>query len=175
MKRKIKIPEMKKEDIVKWYATIRPIVYHNETPVFLRKLTEDELTNVSYTGLNEMGDYGENVDLSEMSVLADVKMLHRWGYYAYFKPSVGEVIRQIPKELLSKVVAFQIIHVASMSIFKPEFNAGYHVSVVRLYQERGTNEKAEEVTNYPDENSVLPIGMSATEFKQMKELHEMLA
>lgn len=36
-------------------------------------------------------------------------MLHGYGYYGLFKPSVGEIIRQIPKDLLEKVVAFEII------------------------------------------------------------------
>ena len=76
---------------------------------YLRKLSERELTHVAYTWLTEAIDYAEKVDFTKLSVLEDIKMLHGYGYYGLFKPSVGEVIRQIPKDLLEKVVAFEII------------------------------------------------------------------
>ena len=72
-------------------------------------LWTEELTNVAYTFLNEPTDYADKVDFTKLSVLEDRKMLHGWGYYGFFKPSVGEVIRQIPKDSLEKVVAFEII------------------------------------------------------------------
>ena len=175
MERKIEIPEMKKENIVKWYATIRPIVINEGKPVFMRQLKDKELTDVAYIWLNEDGDYGEKVDFTKLSVLADVKMLHDCGYYGLFKPSVGEVISQIPNELLEKAVAFQIIYKpydwADFNLFRPDFDAGYHVSVVRLYQPKDdSNPATEEVINYPNEESTLPIGMSEDEFKKLKEL-----
>ena len=175
MERKIDIPKMKSEDIVKWYSTIKPIVYHDGKPVYMRELTDKELTNVAYTWLNYENDYADTVDFSKLSVLADVKMLHGWGYYGLFKPSVGEVIRQIPSEMLENVVAFQIIyspHTSSdFGLFKPEFDAGFHVSVVRLYQAKDdTNEVAEPVGEYPNEDSSLPVGMTEKEFQNVKTL-----
>jgi hypothetical protein len=62
---------------------------------------------------------------------------HSWGHYSLFKPSIAEVLAQIPAEHLNQVVAFEIV-------VKPEtaedlnkdleaLNAGYHVATTRLY------------------------------------------
>lgn len=169
MKRKFEIPKMSTEEITRWYATIKPIV-NGDT--YLRELSAEELTNVAYTWLNETTDYAEKVDFSKLSVLEDVKMLHGWGYYGYFKPSVGEVIRQIPKEYLEKVVAFEIIEcaIAMNSTFKDELNAGFHVSIVRLYQAKDAkNEAAHQITKYPTKDSKIPIGITEEEFKELFE------
>lgn len=106
MKRKYEISQMSDKDIAHLYENIRPIVKRD---TYLRKLSERELTHVAYTWLTEAIDYAEKVDFTKLSVLEDIKMLHGYGYYGLFKPSVGEVIRQIPKDLLEKVVVFEII------------------------------------------------------------------
>ena len=182
MERKIRIPVMEDNEITKWYETIKPIVNYktDETlklnSVYLRELTEEELSNISYTWLTKE-NYADKVDYSKLSVLADVKMLHRWSYYGYFKPSVGEIIRQIPKKMLEKVVAFEIIYSpddwSDFNLFKEEFDESYHVSVVRLYQAKDDSNIAAEkiMTEYPSkEDTVPPIGMSDEEFHQLKDL-----
>ena len=175
MERKFEIPEMSIEEIAKWHKTIKPIVHKNVTPCYLRKLSEKELTNTAYTFLRGHKDYAENVDFSQLSVLADVKMLHRWGHYAYFKPSVGEVIRQIPKEYLEKVVAFEIISapVGMNSIYNAELNAGFHVSIVRLYQAKNdANEAATPINCWPNADSKCPLLMNEQDFEKIMELIE---
>lgn len=167
MERKFEIPKMNNAEIARWYATINPIVGHD---TYLRRLSADELTSVAYTWLNKPSDYSDKVDFSKLSVLEDIKMLHGYGSYALFKPSVGEVIRQIPKEHLKKVIAFEIIDgaIAMNSTFNAELNAGFHVSIVRLYQAKDdTNEVAHPITGYPTNDSKLPIGMTEEEFKEL--------
>lgn len=174
MEEKIIIPMMEKDEIAKWYKNIRPIVNYksknncNKKQVYLRKLKNNELTDLSYTWLQNEKDYAEQVEYEKLSALADVKMIHRFGLYGLFKPSVGEVICQIPKELLPKVVAFEIIYNpinnSDFNLFKKEFDAGFHVSVVRLYQV-----KCNEL--YPrNEDIMQPIGMTKEEFEKFKEL-----
>ncbi len=161
---------MSNEEIARWYQTIKPIVKRD---TYLRELTAHELTGTAYTWLNEPTDYADRVDFSRLSVLEDRKMLHRWGYYGFFKPSVGEVIRQIPKEYLEKVVAFEIIDgaIAYNSTFNAELNAGFHVSIVRLYQAKDdTNEAAQPIKEYPTSNSQTPAGMTEEEFRECREL-----
>lgn len=182
MERKIRIPVMEDDEITKWYETIKPIVNYktDETlklnSVYLRPLTEEELSNISYTWLTKE-NYADEVDYSKLSVLADVKMLHSWSYYGYFKPSVGEIIRQIPKKMLEKVVAFEIIYSpddwSDFNLFKEEFDESYHVSVVRLYQAKDdSNIAAEKVmTEYPSKEDTVPtIGMLDEEFHQLRDL-----
>ena len=167
MERKFEIPQMSNEKIAHWYETINPIVKHN---TYLRELSADELTGTAYTWLNEPSDYADKVDFSKLSVLEDRKMLHGCGYYGFFKPSVGEVIRQIPKEYLEKVVAFEIIDgaIAMNSTFNAELNAGFHVSIVRLYQAKDdTNEAAYQITKYPTSDSKVPVGMTEEEFAEL--------
>ena len=167
MKRKFEIPKMSDAEIARLYAIIKPIVGHD---TYLRGLSANELTGSAYTWLNEPSDYADKVDFSKLSVLEDRKMLHGYGYYGFFKPSVGEVIRQIPKEHLNKVVAFEIIDgaIAMNSTFNAELNAGFHVSIVRLYQAKDdTNEAAHPITEYPTIDSKLPVGMTEEEFKEL--------
>lgn len=167
MKKKFEIPEMSEEEIAHWYETISPIV---NSDTYLRKLSSKELSGVAYTWLTDPSDYGNKVDFSKLSVLEDRKMLHTWAYYGFFKPTVGEVIRQIPKDLLSKVVAFEIIDgaIGMHGTFGAELNAGYHVSIVRLYQAKDeTNEAAQQITYYPTKGTKVPVGMTRKEFRSL--------
>lgn len=172
MKRKFKIPNMSNKDVANWYANIKPIVDNEGTPNYLRELKDYELGN-AITFLQPT-DYADKVDFSKLSVLGDVKMLHRYSYVGFFKPSVKEIISQIPSDMIEKVVAFEMIYTSDSiidlnDIFNEEIHQGFHVSVVRLYQTKNdTNEKAEPVQEYPVKESTLPIGMSKKQFHQLK-------
>ena len=169
MEKKFQIPEMSTDEISKWYLTIKPIV-RKKKAFYLRELSERELTHIAYTWLNGSEDYSAPVDFNKLSILADVKMLHSWGYYGYFKPSVGEVIRQIPKEYLEKTIAFEILAgaIGMNSIYNEELNAGFHVSVVRLYQARNnTTEAVTPVTSWPSKGDKCPLGMKQEDFKTL--------
>ncbi|MBR4110344.1 MAG: hypothetical protein IKK43_01465 [Clostridia bacterium] len=173
MSETIKLNMLDEQVIEKWYERIRPIVLFGGKPFFMRQLTPHELSGVSYLWLNDMNDYDTEVNLADYSVLADVKMLHRYGFYGFFKPSVAEIISQIPEELLPEVVAFQIIYSPDtcddLNLFKKEVDAHYHVSVVRLYKKKGEKDTpAELLSEYPTSDSTLPIGMSPEKFEQLK-------
>lgn len=175
MERKLEIPKMSDEDIAKRYETIKPIVSKNGKAVWLRKLSSGELSYKVYMSLDKEGDYAGDVNFSNLSPLADVKILHRYGYYGFFKPSVGEVLAQIPNEMLHKVTAFEMIYspstCADFNVFNKEFHSGYHVSIVRLYQPKDdTNEAAEQIERYPTKESVTPVGMTEEEFQKLKAL-----
>lgn len=173
MSETIKLNLLDEQVIEKLYEKIRPIVLFHQDPFFMRQLTPHELSAVSYLWLNDINDYAEEVNLADYSVLADVKMLHRYGFYGFFKPSVAEVISQIPEELLPETIAFQIIYSPDtcddLNLFKKEVDAHYHVSVVRLYKKKGEQDApAKLLTKYPTANSPLPIGMSTEKFEQLK-------
>jgi hypothetical protein len=69
--------------------------------------------------------------------ICDITTYHSWSYYGFFKPSIAEVLAQIPEEHLDKVVAFEIVQKPeSMEDMRREseaFNAGFHVAKTRLY------------------------------------------
>lgn len=171
MEQKFEIPDMSIEEITKWYANINPIIQVCGTSFYLRDLSQEELSHRAYTYLNKPWDLLRAVDYNKLSVIADVKMLHRWSYYGNFKPSVSEVISQIPKHLLNKVVAFEIIvgAIGMNSIYRAELNAGFHVSVVRLYQEKINGmQPASPIDCWPTKYSLLPLGMTESDFKEIK-------
>jgi len=57
---------------------------------------------------------------------------HTWAYYGFFKPTIAEVLAQIPEQLLDKVVAFQTL--ASVEI--DNIVGDYHVAITILYKKR---------------------------------------
>ena len=69
--------------------------------------------------------------------LRDIRTYHTYAYYGFFKPSIAEVIAQIPQELLDQVVAFEIIKhpetAADLHEEQKALDAGYHVATTRLY------------------------------------------
>ena len=173
MEQKFQIPKMSTEEIAKWYSTIKPIVRKNGKSNYLRELSLNELTKTSYTWLTNPKDYAEVVDYSKLSVITDVKMLHTYGYYGFFKPSVGEVIQQIPKRFLKDVVAFEILDgaIAMNSIYREELNAGYHVSVVRLYRTITTSHlPAIPINCWPNKYSKRPLNMLDSDFRKIMNL-----
>lgn len=177
MERKIEIPEMDCSELLRLAKGIRPIVYFkHSTPVYLRPLEDFELIYAAYTWLNHPSDYGAKVDYSKLSILADVKMIHTYVKFHMVQPTVGEVIRQIPKSLLERTVAFEIIYCpksfSDFRTFASEFKAGYHVSVVRLYQDKDNNNVPATQPDdfWPTKTSPLPIGMSESTFKWLRRL-----
>ena len=155
---------MSKRTILKWSKEIRPIVKHNGFLEYLRPLTKKEVLSIWYTSLKKDNDYGERVDFSEISLLTDVKM--SGGCVA--RPCVAEIIEQIPKELLPKVVAFYMVYsqVYSDNRF---FNKEEAVIIVRLFQAKDeTVGRAKNIRNYPQDSNITPIGMTDDEFKKFK-------
>ncbi len=69
--------------------------------------------------------------------LCDITTYHTYNYYGLFKPSIAQVIAQIPEEHIDKVVAFEIIICpetsADLNDYNKELNEGYHVATTRLY------------------------------------------
>ena len=172
MQQKFFIPTMSNEEILKWSQNIKPIVCYNGDRRYLRELSIEELTKHSYLWLKSPEDFSETVDFSKIGILADVKMLHSYSYHGFFKPSVGEIIRQIPEELRNVTVAFEIIYSPygqpDFDIFKDEFNQHYHVSIVRLYQNYGIGvSEATKILEYPTKTSCLPMLMEVEKFKKL--------
>jgi len=136
---KIEIPFMSDNEIANYYKTIKPIKRFNSIPFYLRELTDKELTEICYTWIEKDSKFTE-VDINQLSVLKELNILHKYCIYGIFKPSVGEVISQIPKELLNQVVAFEIIkhsgNVTDFGLYCEEFNDDFQVSTVRLYSKK---------------------------------------
>lgn len=97
-----------------------------------KKYTLEQIKGESYIWSKEK--FTKEVDVSNLKILTHVKMLHGYGYYGFFKPSIAEILSQIPKEYIEDTVAFEIIDTYPMS--GDAFDDGYHTSSVRLYVRR---------------------------------------
>jgi len=69
--------------------------------------------------------------------ICDIETFHTYGYYGFFKPSIAEVISQIPEEYLDEVAAFETSTDCSMDYV----NDGYHATMTTLYRKRNGRRK----------------------------------
>lgn len=74
---------------------------------------------------------------TDLKPLCDITTYHTYGYQGLFKPSIAEVLAQIPAEYLDGVVAFEIVDspktVDDLNREHKALNAGYHVATTQLY------------------------------------------
>ena len=124
------IPKVPKERIQELSELIRPVVQFDGKGG--RYIKPVDLFGIAYTWDPEPEDRATG-----LVSLCDITTYHSYGYHGFFKPSIAEVLAQIPNEYVGKVVAFEIVE-------KPEtaddlnrhieaLNAGYHVAKTRLY------------------------------------------
>lgn len=77
---------------------------------------------------------GKAVGLKKVS---SIQTFHSYGYYSFFKPSLAEVLSQIPEQYLDgSVVAFETIGPRDISDIKKQWDvvqAGFHVAETILY------------------------------------------
>lgn len=137
---KVSIPKISKEELLARYQRIKPIVDIDGIKYFIREFKEDELRKISYLW-NKDEDKREVVDMDQyVQTGEDFECIHAYGYYALFKPSIEEVLAQIPKSYIDYVDAFEIIDYprTSKDFNKNRivFDNGFHISTVRLYRKR---------------------------------------
>lgn len=68
--------------------------------------------------------------------LRTILTLHGYGYHGMFKPSMAEVVRQIPEDLLPHVTAYHINgpkNADDLNHDHDALNEGYHVATAVLY------------------------------------------
>ena len=128
------IPEISDEKLKKLARKIKPIVRDEKN--VLRYIKSVDLRNIAYTWSPVF-----TKKAPEFSVITDTTTYHTWGYYGFFKPSIAEVIAQIPPRYLDRVCAFEIIkspeNISEVFGEQEALNAGYHVAITRLYEKSG--------------------------------------
>ena len=134
------IPWISKKEIIERYSHIKPVVKKDGNLYWSRVFDEDKIFKTSYL----FCDGGEKpVKEDELVPIPDkdFRCLHGYAYWGIFKPSIAEVLTQISPEVVDSVVAFEIIASPKTAddfsrdkFTTAAFNAGYHVSTVRLYK-----------------------------------------
>lgn len=127
-------------DIKKFYQKMEIIIRDKcSYPYFLRQLSDSEIINSNLIWFNQPKDYYKEVNFSQFSVLTDIKVLiPYYNHPRLFNPTVREIISQIPESFEKNAVAFEMIVFpkveSDMLLYPKEFEAGFHVCTVRLYQ-----------------------------------------
>lgn len=100
----VSIPEITEEELKVRYKRIKPIVEIEGKKYLLREYTQEELREKSYIWDLEHDKRGEvNIDEYVPLVDYDFECIHKYGYYGFFKPSIAEVLAQIPQDLAGLV------------------------------------------------------------------------
>lgn len=159
------------------YEQIKPLVRYQGKFIVNTNLSKDDMFSYDWTWPRGMWLYFKeynDIDMSTLSILADIKVLYPI-YQA--EPYAGDILLQISEEMLNKTKYFCKMYSAGKGdkdIFKKEFEEGYAVAVIRLYQEKNENSKPANGNwgFYPDKDATLPIGMTEEEFEELKKLIE---
>ena len=133
-KAEIRIPQITDRELKTLYARIKPVVRGSqlddgELAEFIGRWTEENKAGRSETAalkkaapkslfwIKEVDP--ENIAFtwepkaagvaSGLKKIGSIITYHTYGYYGCFKPSIKEVLAQIPKELLAKVCAFETV------------------------------------------------------------------
>jgi len=128
------IPAISNTKLAKLCARIRPIVTFPE--LGKRYISFVDPRNVSYL----WDPTATNEEVEGIAELKAITTYHTFGFYGLFKPSIAEVIAQIPEDLLDQVVAFEIIKspedAEDLKRERKATSAGYHVAVTMLYRKK---------------------------------------
>ena len=131
-----------KEEALMLAKRIRPVMTRTANGKFKMLLVDKKLDgdkhwvdggkiyNQSYTfnDLRQIYDKAEN-----LTEVATINTYHRCGYPALLKPSVYEVLYQIPQDLLDKVVAFELFSPSNYMNDIYDSNIDRHRLVCVLY------------------------------------------
>lgn len=137
------IPKLEKNQLLKLYKKIKPIVTCDGYKYFLDNLSLDDLTSLSFLSLTRTNQKRifENCERVNISNLEEVKSficLHKYGFSLSFRPSVNEVLSQIPSEYIDEVQAFEIIEEPEFPFYLNRYtNKPYHFSKVMTYKKQG--------------------------------------
>jgi hypothetical protein len=123
------IPTITDDELKAMAERIKPVVRSGKVLFYIKEV---DLKNIAYTWSPEITDRA-----TDLKPLKEITTYHRYGYYGFFKPSIAEVLAQIPTELRETVVAFEITNspetAADLNAHQTAVNDGYHVAVTQLY------------------------------------------
>jgi hypothetical protein len=126
------IPKIDDKDLKALAARIKPVACKKRGGAKYYITGKIDLRGESYLWDPKFGE--EATDLTE---LMQIRTYHTYGYYGFFKPSIAEVIAQIPVPVRDQVVAFEITgqptEAADLNEQRQALNAGLHVALTTLY------------------------------------------
>jgi hypothetical protein len=156
----VRIPPISDERIAELSAQIRPVVRMARVRVRVKHYsngaTRIKLYRSAYRGKWQPWPAGElyyimpvnargiafpwspkrDVLAEGLIEIARITTLHTYAYHGFFKPTIAEVLSQIPEEYLGQVIAFETHGPETADDLNSEWellNEGYHVAETILY------------------------------------------
>lgn len=133
----LEIPKIDNQKLLTLYRILKPIVTVEDMKYLLREYTIGELRYRSYIWTIKE-DKTEEINPSSLEMVEDFPCLHAYNERGIFKPSVAEILAQIPIESIREADVFEIIEKPetwSDIVRYPEVTgSGYHLSKVRSYK-----------------------------------------
>lgn len=125
----ITVPPITDERLAELAARIKPVVQFKGRRHYIAPV---DLRGEAYTWAPRLAE-----EAPPLVTLGEFQTYHAYGYYGMFKPSVAEVLAQVPAEHAAQAVAFEIVvwpeTSADLNQYLEALNAGYHVATTRLY------------------------------------------
>lgn len=122
------IPKIAPKRITELLKQIRPCVRRDDKLHFIQPV---DPRKVAFTWDPKLAG-----EAPEMPIIGKIRTLHTYGYHGFFKPSIAEVLAQIPEDLLPNVGAFETNGPETASDLDREreaLHAGFHVAETILY------------------------------------------
>lgn len=118
------VPKISDERLAKLSPRIKPVV-EKDGKLFYIKDVNPRTTAFTW-------DPTPTVEAEDLVRLTTIPTRHTFGAPAFFKPSIAEVLAQIPLEYLDDVVAFETL---SDNLLARDIRNGWHITTTILYQE----------------------------------------
>ena len=126
------IPLLPKDELAFRCAHIKAIIKGK----IVKVESEDDYFNISYIWDPKF----TKEKIPALEVIAEIHTFHAYGYYGLFKPSIAEVVAQIPSEIsFEQIYGFEILDempkdANDLNKYIHYTNAGYHVARTVLYK-----------------------------------------
>lgn len=134
------IPKVPEEHIRELADKIKPVVrfaHGAEGPFLSAKGFPYYIEPVDLFRIAYAWDPKPTEEATQFKPICDITTFHTYAYYGFFKPTIAEVLSQIPDEYLDTVIAFEIVGqpetATDLNREREALNAGYHVATTRLY------------------------------------------
>ena len=137
--KELSIPQISDEELMRRYLKIKPIAEVGDAKYWLRNYSIDEMRNTSYFWNlfpDKRKPIGKDLYTHDYH---EFECLHSFGSFGFFKPTIAEVLAQIPEDALKHftIDAFEIIgrptSNGDFNMYRKALDQGFHVSIVRLY------------------------------------------
>jgi len=131
-----RIPALKDAELKHLSKRIEPLVEKDNE---LRRIKKCDLKTIAFMWSPKFKGVADDVE-----PFRSIITYHTWAYYGFFKPTIYEVLAQIPDDCLGETVAFSVAgpeDVDDLNEQRDILNEGYHRAVTTLYRKKTVGAK----------------------------------